>query len=127
MLEELLLTILGLEFDEDPDLGPRTIESLLLDGLGDPSVKVLNIRRGSIAIQRCNEDGPRVDLLWLRVEGLFGEGYLHSLGQLLDPAHVRFLTDFRSSELGEGHLEKAKGAQGARAAQLRNCLSIDDP
>ncbi len=89
-------------------------------------MNVLNIRRGSIAIQRCNEDGPRVDLLWLRVEDLLGEGYLHSLGQLLDLAHVGLVTHFRSSEPGEGHLQGAEGAQGARAAQLRNFSNIDD-
>lgn len=89
VLEEPLLGLIGLELHTDPHLGPGAVEAHLHEALEDVLMNVLDIRRGSIAVKRGNEDRLRVQLLRLLVEDPVVEDLFHPLGELPEFPEVR--------------------------------------
>ena len=76
VLDELLAALRGSELHEDPRLRPARVETLFYEGLEDPVMNMLYIRRRTVPVQRGHKDLTRIYLFWIlklpiHLEGLF--------------------------------------------------------
>lgn len=82
VLEELLAALRGSELHEDPRLRPARVETLFYEGLEDPVMNMLYIRRRTVPVQRGHKDLTRIYLFWILELPIHLEGLFNSLSQL---------------------------------------------
>ena len=116
--------------DTNANLRPSAIEALDGEGLEDPIMNMLNVRRSTVPVRGVHEELQRVQLLGFSVEALRGEKFLDPLRKLEALASVGRGSELRGTKLLEARHgeteEHERQVHGGRAREARAANDCED-